>query len=103
MNWSASAGFFSQENVPGDMANNPPPPRLRSLCRLVECQVVFVDYMVITASGGGSFGATVLAPTTNGRCTFVNTVIGVEKENMQDRNSVRVRRAARSSGDRYVA
>eukprot|EP00752_Nemacystus_decipiens_P010876 g9669.t1 len=52
-------------------------------------QVVFVDYMVITASGGGSFGVTTLAPTSKGDCTFVDTVIGIEKEAMQDRLAVR--------------
>lgn len=56
-----------------------------------------MDYMTITASGGGSFGVTTLAPTSKGVCTFVDTVIGVEKENMQDRLAVRVSRAASRS------
>lgn len=74
-------------------------PSLRSPCVAVtrgrtallsEYKVVFVDYMVITASGGGSFVPTALAPSPTGVCTFVDTVIGVEKEDMQDRLSVRV-------------
>lgn len=80
-----------------------PPPRARAPHPRLSCvavgtsipictnKVVFVDYMTITASGGGSFAATTLTPSPTGVCTFVDTVTGVEKEDMQDRNSVRVR------------
>lgn len=82
---------FRRENA---RRHGVPPPRFAALPVAVHTallyQVVFVDYMVITASGGGYFGVTTLAPTSNGLCTFVDTVVGVEKENMQDRNSVRV-------------
>ena len=53
-------------------------------------QVVFVDYMVITAHAGGSFAAATVADSSVGACTFVDTVIGIEKEEGQDRLAVRV-------------
>ncbi|CAM9783979.1 unnamed protein product, partial [Ectocarpus fasciculatus] len=51
-------------------------------------QVVFVDYMSITAAGGGSYAAATPASSSAGTCTFVETVTGVEKEMFQDRVSV---------------
>jgi len=50
-----------------------------------------VDYMVITAHTGGTFEAAMFTPSPVGACAFVDTVIGVEKEEGQDRLSVRVR------------
>lgn len=54
-------------------------------------EVVFVDYMVISAHAGGTFAAATVTPSPVGACTFVDTVVGVEKEEGQDRLSVRVR------------
>ena len=47
--------------------------------------------MVITAHAGGSFAAATVADSPVGACTFVDTVIGIEKEEGQDRLAVRVR------------
>ncbi len=46
--------------------------------------------MVITAHAGGSFAAASLPPFSTGVCTFVDTVVGIEKEEGQDRLSVLV-------------
>ncbi|CAM9773846.1 unnamed protein product [Ectocarpus sp. 4 AP-2014] len=51
-------------------------------------QVVFVDYMSITAATGGSFAAMTPVSSSTGRCTYVDTVTGLEKEMLQDRVSV---------------
>ncbi|CAM9496191.1 unnamed protein product [Scytosiphon promiscuus] len=54
-------------------------------------QVIFIDYMEISASCCGSFAATSLTFLQTGTCTFVDTITGVEKEEGQDRLSVQTK------------